>query len=168
MHGPSSAIGGLWGVFALFGCGEPSLLACLESDPNLSAGNRVELTVADSEISAELATTEEQRATAWAGRTCDLEGLLWVPDAVGPAAITLCDVQLAVDLVFVRESTVVAVELERAPCAQACDACPVYGATGPDVDAVLWLPAGLFEVAVGDSIVGLDAVVLPSAGDDDA
>lgn len=158
----------LWGVFALSGCGGPTFLPCEEADPSLGPGSRIDLTVADTEISAEFATTEEERATAWAGRTCDLEGLVWVPDEVGPAAVTLCDVQLAIDLVYVRESTVVAVELSRPPCDEACDACPVYEAGGVEVDAVLWLPAGVHEVMVGDSIDGLDAVALPPVGDSDA
>lgn len=151
-------LGLAWGL----GCGDPKLLPCEERDDEAVELPRVPLVVAGEEISAEVADTESERATAWAGRTCELGGLVWVPEAVGPAAVTLCEVEIAVDLAFVRDGEVVALELDQAPCSSECEQCPRHGVGGPAVDAVVWLPAGEVEVAVGDAIEGLDAVALPS------
>ena len=144
-------------------CGGPEGLPC-EEEPTEGEMEleRVPLTVRNTEVSAEVAQGEEARRSAWAGRRCDLEALLWVPDVVGPAAVELCEVEVAVDLAFVREGEVVSVDLGRPPCDAPCEACPQYGADGPAVDAVLWFPAGRVDVAVGDSVTGLDAVALPT------
>lgn len=144
-------------------CSGPNHLPCEDSDGAVEELPRVPLMLAGEEISAEVADSEDERSTAWSGRVCDLDGLLWVPDAVGPAAVTLCGVQIAVDLVFIRDGRVVAVDEERLPCDGPCDSCPSYGQAGPEVDAVLWLPADGLEVSAGDVVGGLDAVALPSA-----
>lgn len=145
------------------GCGGPDSLPC-EEEPTEGAAEleRVPLVIRNTEVSAEVALGEEARRSAWAGRRCDLEALLWVPDAVGPADVELCGVEVAVDLAFVREGEVVLVDPGRPPCQAPCEACPQYGADGPAVDAVLWFPAGEVDVAVGDSVSGLDAVALPT------
>lgn len=141
-------------------CGEESL-PCEEpagAGPELE---RVSLMVRSTEVSAEVAMGEA-RSSAWAGRRCELDALLWVPDAVGPAAVTLCGVEVAVDLAFVRDGEVVAVALAQPPCEGPCDECPAYGEDGPGVDAVLWFPAGQVDVVEGDSVTGLEAVALPT------
>lgn len=145
------------------GCGGPDQLPC-EEEPTEGTEEleRIPLMVRNTEVSAEVALGEEARRSAWAGRRCDLEALLWVPDAVGPAAVELCEVQVTVDLAFVREGEVVFVDPGRPPCEAPCEACPRYGADGLAVDAVLWFPAGEVDVAVGDSVSGLDAVALPT------
>jgi len=154
--------GAVWLGWALVAaCGGPESLPCEEPAGSTPELHRVPLTVGDVEVSAEVAQGQEARSSAWAGRRCDLDALLWVPDAVGPAAIELCEVEVAVDLAFVRQGEVVAVELERPPCELPCESCPLYGADGPAVDAVLWLLAGQIDVAVGDSVTGLEAVALP-------
>jgi uncharacterized membrane protein (UPF0127 family) len=148
--------------WVLSGCGDPESLPCeepVEASPEL---DRVPLMVGAAEVSAEVALGEQARRSAWAGRRCDLDALLWVPETVGPAAVELCEVGVAVDLAFVRQGEVVALELERPPCDPPCEACPAHGEDGPAVDAVLWFPAGQVEVAVGDSVTGLEAVALPT------
>lgn len=154
------AVPGLVLAFAL-GCGGPEGLPCEEPTDGTPELERVSLMVRNTEVSAEVAMGEAARSSAWAGRRCDLEALLWVPDAVGLAAVELCEVEVAVDLAFVREGEVVAVELARPPCDAPCEACPAYGEDEPAVDAVLWFPAGQVDVAPGDSVTGLDAVALP-------
>ncbi len=144
----------------LWGCGEPEQLPCEEQGG--TELRRVLLELGEVELSAEVASTEDERATAWADRLCNLEGLLWVPDDIGPAAIPLCDVRVAVDLAFLRDGDVVAVERERAPCSADCADCPAYGESGPEVDAVLWVVSGSLEIAVGDRVTGLEAVGLPT------
>jgi uncharacterized membrane protein (UPF0127 family) len=149
-------------VFALAAaCGDAESLPCEEPAGASPELDRVPLSVRDTEVSAEVAVGPA-RDSAWAGRRCDLDALLWVPERVGPAAITLCEVEVAVDLAFVRQGEVVALERERPPCSAPCDECPAHGEDGPAVDAVLWFPAGQVDVADGDSITGLDAVALPT------
>ena len=143
-------------------CGGVESLPCEEPPGAAPELDRVPLMIGEVEISTEVALGEDARSSAWAGRRCDLDALLWVPDAVGPAAVELCEVEVAVDLAFVREGEVVALEPERPPCASPCEACPAYGEDGPAVDAVLWLPTGQVDVAVGDSVSGLEAVALPT------
>ena len=157
------ALLGLFGLLAA-ACGEPERLPC-EEPSGAAELDRVPLGVGDAEVSAEVALGDEARRSAWAGRRCDLDALLWVPDAVGAVAVELCEVEVAVDLAFLRQGEVVAVELERPPCDAPCEACPTYGDDGPStagVDAVLWFPAGQVDVAVGDFVTGLDAVALPT------
>jgi len=143
-------------------CGDPESLPCEEPAGVAPELDRVALMVGEVSVSAEVAQGEEARSSAWAGRQCDLDALLWVPEAVGPAAVELCAVVVAVDLAFVHQGEVVAVEPERPPCERPCEACPVYGDDGPAVDAVLWLPAGQVDVGVGDSVTGLEVVDLPT------
>jgi uncharacterized membrane protein (UPF0127 family) len=146
-------------------CGGPEHLPCEEPPGAAAELDRVPLEVGDVEVSAEVALGDDERRSAWAGRRCDLDALLWVPEAVGPVAVELCEVEVAVDLAFLHQGEVVAVELERPPCDAPCDACPTYGDDGSStagVDAVLWFPAGQVDVAVGDSVTGLDAVALPT------
>lgn len=143
-------------------CGDAESLPCEEPEGAGPELDRVTLQVRTTEVSAEVALGEDRDA-AWAGRRCDLDALVWVPDTVGPAAVTLCEVEVAVDLAFVRQGEVVALALALPPCDSPCEECPTYGETGPAVDAVLWFPAGQVDVAEGDSITGLDAVALPTA-----
>lgn len=142
-------------------CGDVQSLPCEEPDDASPELDRVSLMVRDTEISAELALDQAARDSAWAGRRCDLDAVLWVPERVGPAAVTLCGLEVAVDLAYVRDGEVVAVDLEVPPCREPCDACPAHGDDGPAVDAVLWFPAGRVDVVEGDSVTGLDAVALP-------
>lgn len=143
-------------------CGDPQSLPCEEPDGASPELDRVALVIRETELSAELAASEHARESAWAGRRCDLDALLWVPEEVGPAEISLCEVVVAVDLAFVREAEVVALESELAPCRAPCDACTIHGGSGPVVDAVLWFPAGTVDVAEGDMVDGLDGVALPT------
>nr|MCH9680388.1 hypothetical protein [Deltaproteobacteria bacterium] len=77
--------------------------------------------------------------------------------------VTLCDLRGSVDLVLVRDGLVVGIDPNRPPCAPPCDECPIYGSSGPDVDAVLWLPAQEWVVNIDDTVDGLDVVALPTA-----
>ncbi|MCX4239891.1 DUF192 domain-containing protein [Paraliomyxa miuraensis] len=149
------------GTLVLAACGGPQSLPC-EELTTAQELERVMLVVGDTEVSAEVAVTEEARDSAWVDRRCDLDALLWVPDQVGAVSISLCGVAAAVDLAFLRNGEVVALQSEISPCDAPCDACPIHGATGPIVDAVLWMPTGTIDLAEGDAVEGLDAVPLPT------
>ncbi len=151
------------GVVLAVGCAEPEQLPC-EEDTDAARLPRIAVGIGETERMAEVADDEQERMTAWAGRRCDLDALLWIPAQVEPAQVQLCEVEVSVDLAFVFESEIVAIERERAPCASPCEACPVYGAEGPPVEAVVWLIAGSVELAIGDPITGLEQVMLPSLG----
>lgn len=152
------------GLGMALGCGDPDRQPCVERDGASAELSRVSLIVRSSEISAEVAESEQERQVAWADRRCDLDALLWVPDQVGPVSVSLCRVVVAVDLVFLRDDRVVMIERDRPPCDQSCGDCPTYGDEESEVDAVLWSLAGEIEIEVGDEVVGLEAVDLPTAG----
>ncbi|MEM9463017.1 MAG: DUF192 domain-containing protein [Myxococcota bacterium] len=152
-------------AIVVVGCGDPERQPCVERDGASPELPRVSLSVRSGEISAEVADSEQERQTAWAERRCDLDALLWVPDEVGPVSVSLCEVVVAVDLAFLRDGRVVTMERDRAPCRTSCEDCPAYsGDPGSEFDAVLWLLAGEIEIEVGDEVVGLEAVDLPTAG----
>lgn len=159
----SSRVPVIAGLLLAWGCADPETSPCVERDEASAPGPRVSLMVGTVEVSAEIADTEDARRAAWVERRCDLDGLLWVPDEVGPASVTLCDLAVAVDLAFLRDGVVQALERDRPPCPGSCDGCPAYGEEGPPVDAVLWLLAGEVEIEVGDAVEGLAAVDLPTA-----
>ncbi len=149
------------------GCSEPEQLACEERAGASDELTRVELTIESAgedplSISAEVAQGSD-RETAWAGRRCGMDGLLWVPDAIESPSIALCDLRGAVDLILLREGRVVATDPARPPCSSSCDECPRYGQSGPAVDAVLWLPAGEHVVNIDDQVLGMESVMLPTA-----
>src|SRR5690606_16146737 len=121
-------VAGLGVVLALAGlaCGDAQRLPCEEAQGASAELDRVDLSVRTTEVSAEVyvvgQATEGDRPP-WAGRRCELDALLWVPERVGPAEVTLCEVVVAVDLAFVRQGEVVAVERDLPPCDAPCEAC---------------------------------------------
>lgn len=143
------------------GCAGPEGRPCEELS-GAEALNRIPIGVGVHDLSAEVAATQQERDDAWVGRVCGTEALVWVPEVVEPPSVSLCGVEIAVDLAFVRQSEVVATELSRPSCEGPCESCPHYGATGPAADAVLWLPAGQVELTVGQFVEGLEAAPLPS------
>jgi len=143
-------------------CGDPQSLPCEERDEVAAELPRVSLVIGEEVVSAEVADEEDERATAWAGRRCDLDALLWIPMAIEAPSVPLCGVEIAVDLAFVRDAQIIALEFDVAACHGTCEDCPNRGEGGPEVDAMLWFPAGQVDVALGDTIAGLDAVTLPT------
>ncbi|MCH9688568.1 MAG: hypothetical protein K0V04_44465, partial [Deltaproteobacteria bacterium] len=74
------------------GCGDVSRRPCEERAGATAELSRTELTIESPSdemdealvLSAEIAAGDD-RDTAWAGRRCGLDALIWVPDAVEPA-----------------------------------------------------------------------------------
>jgi uncharacterized membrane protein (UPF0127 family) len=109
---------------------------------------RARVTVADQSVSAELADDEVERERGWKKRACGREAILLVPEARGPLAVWGCDLVDPIDVFGLRDGAVVYTD-SLAPCAPPCGDCPQVGADVP-VDAVLEVPRGALDLAVGD------------------
>ncbi len=109
------------------------------------------------EVLVEVARSQTERERGWKHRQCDMEGLALALESPTEAPVWMCEVGVALDLLFVRGGELVAVERAAPPCAAPCDACPRYG-EGVTVDAVIELPHGQYsdvELAVGGAVSGL-------------
>jgi uncharacterized membrane protein (UPF0127 family) len=124
--------------------------ACEEDPKAQILDERVSVSVAGRELSAELADELVERERGWKHRVCDREALLIVPDTPDTElGVWGCGLVEPVDAWFVDDGIIVdAVEL--APCAEPCGSCAIVEA-GP-VDAVLETPAGELEASVSDSL----------------
>lgn len=147
------AVGAVVASAAMVAACSDDVSSCDEDIRAQVLDERVDLSVGDATFAAELADSDTERARGWRHRLCEREAILLVGDG-GPMPIWMCEVPDALDLVFVHEGAVVAVEPAAPPCSPPCDACPRYG-EGIDVDAVIEWPAGRFDAAVGDTVRGL-------------
>lgn len=105
----------------------------------LEGGERVELR-------AEIARTQVERERGWKHRRCGLEGAA-LAIALEPAQdleIWACDVTVPLDLLFVRDEQLVAIERALAPCPSPCGGCPRVSA-GEAVEFVVEVPHGELE-----------------------
>lgn len=135
----------------------PSLTACADLDADCGEDLRAQTlteraTVALGPIAlnAELADEPQERERGWRFRLCDLGAIALLPETESAMPITLCDVPVSLDLAFVRDGVVIALERDLAPCTARCSQCPVYGA-GIVVDAVIEAPARTMgAVSIGD------------------
>ena len=133
------------------GC-EPSD-TCKEDVRAQVIDERVELTIGGEDLEAELADEQVERERGWRHRQCDREGILLVPDERGPLAVYGCQLVLPIDVAFVRDGEVVASE-RLEPCPEPCSQCPLVG-EGVEVDAVLEVPVGVWDLGVGVEISGV-------------
>ncbi len=110
------------------------------------------------ELSAEVARSQTERERGWKHRQCDMQGLALALEAPGESPVWMCGLSTALDVLFVRDGELVAIERAAPPCEEPCAACPVYG-EGVTVDFVLELPHGQYPeevLVVGASVSGLD------------
>ena len=126
--------------------GEP---VCVEDPRAQVLDERVEVTLAEHVVPAELADEAVERERGWKHRACDRQALLLLPDAPGPVPVWGCGLTAAIDAVFVADGEIVAIERIE-PCPEPCGACPSVGAE-LEVDGVVELELGIAEpLAVGD------------------
>lgn len=143
--------GGLTLIAVLLGgCPDES---CEEDVRAQVLDERVELSIDGVALSVELADEAVERERGWRHRTCDLTGILLVPDEPGPLPIFGCELAVAIDVAFVRDGSIV--ESDRLePCAPPCGACPLLG-EGIEVDAVLEVPIATWDLSPGVSVEGI-------------
>ncbi len=102
----------------------------------------------------EVASTAEQRRTGLSGRQglAEHTGMLFVYDDAAPRSYWMADMLLAIDLAWIRDGAVLAVETLH-PCPDVSSDCPSFASPGP-VDAVLEVPAhALADVEPGAEVV---------------
>ena len=130
-------------------CSPPA--SCAEDIRAQRLDERVTVAVGELELAAELADELSERERGWMHRRCDLEALLLVPDAAGAELpVWGCALTTTLDVVFVRDDEVVAID-RLDPCPEPCGACPRVGA-GLPVDAVLEVPHGEYALEVGAQV----------------
>jgi uncharacterized membrane protein (UPF0127 family) len=117
----------------------PTLNVALSPSPAAAAQAVV---FGDRTIAVEIADTEESRRQGLSGRPSLAEdtGLVLWWDTPEPVGIWMPDMRFAIDVIFVRDSRVVAVYADAKPCPPS-GYCPVFGPETA-VDYVLEVPAG--------------------------
>ncbi|MEZ4385932.1 MAG: DUF192 domain-containing protein [Nannocystaceae bacterium] len=115
---------------------------------------RAALTIGDASLTAEVARTDVERERGWKHRRCALEGLLLVAPDSGELDLWGCGMTTAIDVLWIRDGVVTAIDAGVEPCAEPCGGCPVLGRDSP-VDAALEVPAGSLEVEIGAAVRGL-------------
>jgi len=135
--------------------------ACEEDVRAQVLETRASLVIGAAEVEAEVALHEVERDRGWKHRRCDLEALLLVAPEDAELSLWGCGLRDPIDVLWIREGTIVGVHLSLEPCAEPCGDCPIIAPEGP-VDAAIELPSGSLSVDVGASVVGLDPW-LPSA-----
>jgi uncharacterized membrane protein (UPF0127 family) len=125
-----------------------------EEDPQAQVlGERVEISVGNQVRLAEVARTEVEQDRGWRHRRCDREALILLPGGPTEVPVWGCDLVEPIDLAFVSEGEILEVEHAVQPCSP-CGSCTVFGA-GIVVDAVVEVPAGAIDLAVGMGVDGL-------------
>ena len=124
---------------SLGGCEDQAI--CEEDIRAQQLDSRVQVSIGEASVSAELANDANERERGWKHRQCDLEALLLVPDEPSSAlGIWGCALSTPLDAYFIKDGLVGAVERIE-PCPEPCGACPLFGEQLL-IDAVLELPAG--------------------------
>lgn len=130
----------------------PTLNVALSPSP---AAQAQAVLFGDRTIPVEIADTEESRRQGLSGRpslATDTGLVLWW-DAPEPVGIWMPDMRFAIDVIFVRDSRVVAVYADAKPCPPS-GYCPVFGPETA-VDYVLEVPTGSaarWGLKTGDAI----------------
>ncbi len=106
-------------------------------------------------INLEVAETPEEQAIGLMFRAslADDRGMLFPVDPPRPVSFWMKNVAISLDMLFIANGEVVAIELNVPPCLE--EPCPTYGPEGMPVDAVLEVRGGLVEdlgVGVGDAV----------------
>ncbi len=114
-----------------------------------------ELMIGEQVVLAEVASTDVERERGWKHRRCDREALLLLAPSDGELAIWGCGLTQAVDVLWIRDGEVIAIDGPIEPCAEPCGSC-VLSSAGSPVDAALEVPQGALTASVGETVVGLD------------
>ena len=134
-----------------------SVTGCTSSAPDKAQELPItaEVELGGRTIDLEVARTPEEqaiglmfRASLAAGR-----GMLFPVDPPRPVRFWMQNVEIPLDMLFIAEGEVVAIEENAPPCSE--DPCPTYGPEGVPVDAVIEVRGGLAEdlgVEVGDAV----------------
>ncbi len=129
------------------GAGCDGAAPCEENAGAQTLEQRIEVQIGDASLSAELADDATQRERGWRKRECGREAILLVPDQPEPLPVWGCELVDPVDVVGIRDDSVVFVE-RLEPCGPPCGGCPTVG-DGIPVEGVLEVPAGALNVGVG-------------------
>lgn len=140
-----------WLVALACGC-EPSK-TCEEDIRAQTLASSVELRLGDATVTAELARSDVERERGWKHRQCNLEAVVLDPPQREPTPVWGCDLTLALDVISVVDTRIVAIERLEA-CPSPCEGCLRIGTDQP-VDAIVEVPADALEVMVGDDVQGL-------------
>ncbi|MEB3359932.1 MAG: DUF192 domain-containing protein [Synechococcales bacterium] len=144
---------------------EPSLQSP-QSNPGQSLPISASFTVDDSEIQLEVAETRQQQAIGLMFRETipDDRGMLFVISPSRRVQFWMRNVQVPLDMVFLRNGQVVAIAPEVPPCTT--PTCPTYG-PDEEVDQVIELRGGRaaeLGLQVGDSLaIDFQAPAAPAA-----
>ncbi|NEQ98220.1 MAG: DUF192 domain-containing protein [Cyanothece sp. SIO2G6] len=111
--------------------------------------------IGDTQIDLEVAITPRQQAIGLMYRTelADNRGMLFPFAPPRPVNFWMRNVEINLDMIFIRDRQVIAIAAEVPPCRT--DTCPTYGPVGIPVDAVLELRGGRaaeLGLAVGDLV----------------
>lgn len=115
---------------------------------------RAELVIGEQVVHAEIASTDVERERGWKHRRCDLDALLIVAPSSGELSIWGCGLIEAVDVLWIRDGQVIAIDGPIEPCAEPCGACVLSNA-GEAVDAALEVPQGMLKASIGAVVEGL-------------
>ncbi|MEO0986798.1 MAG: DUF192 domain-containing protein [Cyanobacteria bacterium J06639_14] len=115
-------------------------------------------------IKLEVAQTPEEQAIGVMFREslADDRGMLFPVDPPRPVQFWMKNVEIPLDLLFITEGEIVAIESNVPPCLE--EPCPTYGPEGVPVDAAIEVRGGLAEdlrVEVGTA-VDVEALSEPS------
>ncbi|MEL7313534.1 MAG: DUF192 domain-containing protein [Cyanobacteria bacterium J06559_3] len=107
-------------------------------------------------VDLEVAETTEEQAIGLMFREslADDRGMLFPVDPPRPASFWMWNVEIPLDMLFIANGEVVAIEVKVPPCLEE-PSCPTYGPEGVPVDAVIEVRGGLAEdlgVEVGDAV----------------
>ncbi len=128
--------------------------ACEEDIRAQVLDQEAQLVISEQIVLAEIASTDVERERGWKHRRCDLEALLLVAPSSGELSIWGCGLTRAVDVLWIRNGQVIAIDGPIEPCAEPCDACVLSNAGSP-VDAALEVPQGALKVSIGEVVEGL-------------
>lgn len=106
-------------------------------------------------VGLEVAETPDEQAMGLMFRDslADDRGMLFPVDPPRPASFWMKNVAIPLDMLFIAEGEVVAIESNVPPCLE--EPCPTYGPEGVPVNAVIEVRGGLVEelgVEVGDVV----------------
>ena len=132
--------------------------ACEEDIRAQVIEEEAELMVGEQIVVAEVANTDVERERGWKHRRCDREALLLLAPSDGTLSMWGCGLTEAVDVFWIRDGEVIAIDGAVEPCAEPCGTCAIISVDGEEqpVDAALEVPQGALRASVGEVVVGLD------------
>lgn len=132
-------------VVSSLGC-EPPPPNC-DEDPRAQTLPTTLLSVGGVALEAEVAATPVERDRGWMHRRCDREALLLVLDEAGPLPVWGCGLTAAIDVAWIADERVIAVDTLE-PCPAPCTRCPIVG-DEITTEAVLEIPRDSVPLSAG-------------------